>query len=244
MTVVWRQWVEGFTVPLSGTIVETGCEITTDPAFGQLRAQIASASDTADRAVAYVANPAYLPAGDQGRVRFKWKPLAYPAGDPWNPIANAVFMRAERSSTVQVIELYAEANDRRIGVFSQAITLETVSTSQENASVQTVAGTEYTIEVAWFGSTAANGFRRVWIDNVLVHEITGRDMVTVGDATLTAIYFGWDHYDGADTEGLADEIRWAQISDDPNTPLLDPIGADVGTRRLSNLPKKLMMGRP
>lgn len=225
MTVIWRQWIEGF----DSETEETGCTVTIDTAASgrdknKLTSEIASATDTADRATGNVTTTAWLPSGDQGRIRLKYKPLAHPVGDPWNPLGNAIFLHLSVESPLkQIIELFNE-NDRQFAVFSQDETLRTTgSMPQGNAGSASVADTEYTIEVAWFGSTSANGFRRVWIDDVLLYELTSLDMGVVGDCVPNLFTLGFHHYDGADPEGLSCEIRWAQISDDPNETLTDPV---------------------
>ena len=223
MAVIWRQWVEGFDAMNQGT----GCTVTIDSAGvgrdkNKLTSTIANATDTEDEATGLVAMTAYLPAGDQGRIRFKWKPLAYPPGDPWNPLDNAIFMQIGRTTpTVEVFETYAEP-DQQIAMFSRAGTLRATNVSEENTGPVTVAGQEYTVEVAWKGATDGSGLCRVWLDESLIHEFTGLTMGSVGSCSVTNLALGFHHYDGTDTEGLSCEIRWAQLSDDHLETLVDP----------------------
>lgn len=220
MAVIWRQWVEGF----DGTTQETGCTATVDTGGSgfdknKLTSVIASASDTGDQATGDVTTSAWLPSGSEGRMRFKFKPLSSPT---WNPTANVVFLRIENIDPVQLIEIFAES-DERLGVFSAANTLRSTSSAQIDLGSASVADTEYTIEVAWLGATDSTGFRRVWIDEVLVAEVTGYDMVNADDCNVLNFSLGFHHYDGASGVGLACEIRMAQLSNDASTPLSDPV---------------------
>lgn len=219
MAVVWRQWVEGFDTETE----EAGCTTTIDTGGSgfdknKVTSVIASASDSADRATADVTTAAWLPGGSEGRMRFKFKPLSSPT---WNPTANVVFLRIENIDPVQLIEIFAEA-DEKWGIFSQAATLRSTSSAEVDLGSASVADTEYTIEVAWRGATDSTGFRRMWIDEVLVAEVTGYDMVNADDCDVLNFSLGFHHYDGASGVGLACEIRMAQLSDDASTALTDP----------------------
>jgi hypothetical protein len=219
MTVVWRQWVEGF----DSTTEETGCTVTvattsSDANKNKITSVIASASDAGDQATAEVTTSAWLPAGSEGRLRYKVTPLNSPT---WNPTANVVISRLDNDDPVQLVEVFLES-DEKWGVFSQAATLRSTSLSEVDLGTATVAGTEYTVEVAWKGMTDSTGFRRMWIDEVLVAEFTGLDMVAADDCNAGKLWLGFHHYDGASGAGLACEIRLAQLADDASTALVDP----------------------
>ena len=229
MAVVWRQWIEGF----DGETEESGCTTTIDSGGAggdknKVTSVIAGGNDANDRATADVTNPAWLPSGSEGRLRFKFKPLSSPA---WNPIANVVFAHIANADPIQLIELFAEA-DEELGIFSQANTLRSTSIAETAIPPVTVAGTEYTFEVAWRGAQDSTGFRRLWINDEFVTEFTNLDMVNADDCDVGALYLGFHHYDGLSVVGLACEIRMAQLSDDADEALVDPRNpfADVTVR--------------
>jgi hypothetical protein len=219
MPVLWRQWVEGF----DSTTEETDCTVTIDTAGvdadkNKITSVIASASDTGDQATAEVTTSAWLPAGSEGRVRYKFKPISPPT---WNPTSNVVHARVENIDPVQVVEVFSES-DEKWGIFSAANTLRATSIAEVDLGTASVVDTEYTIEFAWKGMTDSTGFRRMWIDEVLVAEFTGLDMVAADDCDVAKLYLGFHHYDGGAGVGLACEVRLAQLSDDASTALTDP----------------------
>ena len=218
MNVVWRQWIDGF----DSETEETSCTVTIDTGTigfdrNKVTSAIASANDASDQATAEVTNVAKLPSGSEGRIRFKFKPLS----GAWDPTGNIVFLRVDNADPVQMIEVFAEA-DEDFGIFSQANTLRSTSSAETSLPPTIVADTEYTVEVAWRGAEDGTGFRRIWVDETLRGEVTAYDMVAADDCDVSKIFFGFHHYDGVGISGQTCEIRQAQISDDADEVLSDP----------------------
>lgn len=218
MAVTWQQWVNGF----NSTVVGTGCTVTIDsaaavPDKNKLTATIASATDGSDEAIAKVTTN--LPAGNEGRIRFKF---ATPA--TFDLLNNSTPLVVSNAAG-EMFELFIDS--------AQVLHIFTVvgPLGQNGGSVSTgqtlAANTEYTIEIAW----RRNAYWKVWLNETLVASDLTLSGATGTDAITTEIDLGIHHYDGTDTNGWTAVYRWAQVGDNADTALVDP-SAGSGFNRI------------
>jgi hypothetical protein len=197
VAVTFRQWLDAF----DSSTAEVGCSVSVGSPSPDslLTATIASAADTADKAVEEITAVGKLPAGSEGQVEFRVLAPTYA------PTASHVILHIENAAGGAILELYLDSS-QTLFAFSLTNLLHLGGVNSSTGQVLADA-TEYLIKVAW----KKNGSIQVWVNDKSVLFVSLS--AATGDAVPAKINVGVDHYDGADTNGMTFIYRMIQVSD-------------------------------